>query len=141
MPSPSPSPPSPPSPSTAPDREPYGSEVVRGSSRPPSELLVALDQLAAAGDDDDDGLDWGRAIVSLPEWRREGLDDDIDDRAVLGDLVRLVRHLYGVVRAQDDELRNLTRALAPKRRVRGARAEAAVTRVNRTENVSARVSS
>lgn len=143
--SPSPSPP----PEDREDEPRPADEMWRRASivaRAPEELLGVLDELVATADDGDRssaGLDWGRAVASLPEWRQEGAYDEPDERIVLGDLVRLVRHLHAVARAQHDELRNLTRAATSRRRTRsgsGPRAEPVALRSdaahNRTTNES-----
>jgi hypothetical protein len=150
-PPPSPSPPSP-SPPPSPPPEALADELWRREpalTRTPEELLDALDELAATTGDDDSfstGFDWGRAMVSLPEWRQDGTADELDERAALGDLVRLVHHMHRVVRAQRDELRNVTRAVTIRRRARGVggpRVESHPPRRdaahNRTANVSVRV--
>lgn len=159
-PSPRPSPPPPQIPppllspllSPSPPPEARGFETWRREPAHPrtsEELLATLDGLAATaggggGDLLSAELDWNLAMESLPEWRQGGAYEELDERAVLGDLLRLVHHLHEVVRAQQDELRNLTRTMTLRRQARGGgtRAEgrtppAAVP--NRTANVSVRV--
>ena len=106
------------------------------TTRAPEQLLIVLDGLAEASGDGRfvTELDWARTMAELPEWRQGGSYEDLDERAALGDLVRLIhylnqmlrfqsyelRKLSGEVQAQRDEMRNLTRAAGLRKHVRAS---------------------
>lgn len=116
----------------------------RARPRTPDRILAALEGLVATEDGPDGAagtLDWGRALEALPEWRRDDTIDsveEVDERAVLGDLVRLLSHLYELLGVQHDALRNLTRTTVARKHLHGTGGVARLgVALNRTANANA----